>query len=344
MNVRLLHADSARDKPEWIQDFENFEEEWKTQSTFSIFTSGSTGRPKKIEHSKKSMIKSAQLTIEKFELGLGYTSLLCLPIRFIAGQLMYIRSYLADGHLDIAKPSVDPWTHINRRYDFVAMTPMQLFNGIQKSTSKLDFIDKLLLGGAPISVDLQRQIDQLDTQCQIFHSYGMTETITHVAVRALNGIKKSEYFDLLPEIAISISDNDTLIIEAEHLELSPIITRDLVEIRDDRSFKWISRIDDIINSGGLKINPNELESTLKPMISADFFISSEDDIVLGQKVVMVIKSNPRPEFIIELKELVKEKLDKNQIPKSFYFVKEFLYTETGKQIKDLKRYDLSKNS
>lgn len=292
----------------------NFLLEWFNNESFVfVQTSGSTGKPKQIVLQKNAMIASAKATGLFFNLQPKNTALLCLSADYIAGKMMLVRAITSGLHLDYVEPNSNPLE--NKKYDFVAMVPMQVAN----SLDKLHLVETLLIGGTKVSYQLAQNI--LKTNCKAFESYGMTETISHIAIKQIG----AKQFTVLPNVAISVDDRNCLVIEA--LELSPdkIITNDIVEILNEVQFVLKGRIDNVINSGGVKIFPEEVEEKLAKYISTSFFIASLPDEKFGEKVILVLEGKS-----FEVDKAIFSELSKYQIPKEIVFVDKFVETETNK--------------
>ena len=259
------------------------------------------------------MIASAKATGLFFNLQPKNTALLCLSTNYIAGKMMLVRAICLGLHIDTIDPTSAPLS--SKKYNFIAMVPMQ----VEKSLSKLHLVDKLLIGGTKVSYTLSESI--LKTNCNAFESYGMTETISHIAIKKI-GVKA---FNVLPNVAISVDKRSCLVIEAIELSQEKIITNDIVEIINPNQFILKGRIDNMINSGGIKIFPEEVEEKLAKYFSVPFFIGSKPDEILGEKVILVIEAKP---FSIE--NSVFSQLSKYQIPKEILFLESFERTETNK--------------
>lgn len=288
--------------------------EWLNKESFVfVNTSGSTGKPKKIVLDKNAMIASAKATGLFFKLKPKNSALLCLSADYIAGKMMIVRAITLGLHLDTIEPNSNPLS--NKKHDFVAMVPMQVANSLQQ----LHLVETLLIGGTKVSYQLTQQI--LKTKCKAFESYGMTETISHIAIKQI-GAKE---FTVLPNVTISLDDRNCLVIEALELSLDKIITNDIVEILNSKQFILKGRIDNVINSGGVKIFPEEVEEKLSKYISPRFFIASESDDKFGEKVILVLEGNP---FEIDI--TMFSDLSKYQIPKEIVFIDTFVETDTNK--------------
>lgn len=288
--------------------------EWLNNESFVfVHTSGSTGKPKQIVLEKSAMIASAKATGVFFNLQPKTSALLCLSADYIAGKMMLVRALTLGLHLDIVEPNSTPLE--SKKYDFVAMVPMQVANSLEK----LHLVETLLIGGTKVSYQLAESI--LKTNCQAFESYGMTETISHIAIKPI-GAKE---FSILPNVTISLDDRNCLVIEALELSQDKIITNDIVEILNPTQFVLKGRIDNVINSGGVKIFPEEIEEKLAKYISARFFIASKSDEKFGEKVILVIEGKP-----FEVETVIFSELSKYQVPKEIVFIDEFLETETNK--------------
>lgn len=309
------------DLPEWEHDIYQFLCEWWNTKTFiSVTTSGSTGAPKTIHHEKELMKASAQMTGEYFAYTSGQKVLLCLPAKFIAGKMMLVRALHWNLHVDYIEPKLSLKIP-KEKYDFAAMTPPQVdasFKGIYN-------IEKLLLGGAPLSIALEKKLQNNATHC--FVSYGMTETVSHIAIRDLKS-DSSEIYTALPQVTFSIYQNNQLVIHAPSLLTQPIQTNDCVQLLNSKQFIWEGRSDFVINSGGLKISPERIESQISHLIESSFFIHGKIEEQWGQIPVLIIEGKPFPLTYIEGQ--MRNVLPKNSIPKEIYFIAQFNTTMNGK--------------
>ncbi len=314
--------------------------DWFNEKDFVIVqTSGSTGKPKPIQLQKEFMKNSAFATGEFFGLTENTTALLCLSTDYIAGKMMLVRALTLGWQLDVVKPDSSPLKGIKKRYDFSAMVPLQLRN----SLNELHKIDKLIVGGGVVSNDLISAIQNIATK--VFATYGMTETITHIAVKKLNDLsllaESRKLYKTLPNVLLSQDDRNCLIIEAPKVTSEIITTYDVVKLVSKKEFEWLGRYDNVINSGGIKLHPEKIEEKLSEIIDQRFFVSGIKDEVLGEKLILVIEDAISSEVENLLLSKIKKKasLSKFEIPKEIYFVKEFIETET-KKIQRKKTLDL----
>ncbi|MEO0507561.1 MAG: AMP-binding protein [Bacteroidota bacterium] len=298
--------------------------DWFSNSeTITVRTSGSTGKPKTITLSKLAMVHSAKATAEQFQLSAKNTALLCLPMTGIAGKMMLVRAMVLGLHLDYIVPDSNPLAATNASYDFVAMVPLQAKNSFEE----LRRVNTLILGGAPVNHMLEKDLSTLPVEA--FETYGMTETITHIALRSLNG-QTEKVFQTLPQVRVSADARGCLVINAPRISSEPIITNDLVELISENQFKWLGRIDSVINSGGVKIIPEKVESTLANHLTQRFFIAGVPDAMLGQKVVLVIEGTELTEKQTESLKNNFQKLEKFERPKDIISIPKFTETPTGK--------------
>ena len=309
----------------------NFLQDWfSKKKVVEVKTSGSTGTPKIIQLQKEFMKNSAKATGQFFELSKNTTALLCMPTEYIAGKMMLVRALELGWHLDIVKPSSNPLQNVNKVYDFSAMVPMQL----QDSLDNIEKVKKLIVGGGVVSKELEKQMQFISTE--VFATYGMTETITHIAVKRLNhfnnntssGVENSLYA-VLPDITISSDDRNCLVINAPRVSDIEIVTNDVIEMISETEFKWLGRFDNVINSGGVKLHPEEIEKKLFEKISQRFFVAGVTDILLGEKLILIIEGKATT---ISLDKF--EHLSKYEIPKETYFLEKFVETATGKVQRD----------
>lgn len=293
--------------------------DWFSNNDFvEVKTSGSTGKPKIIRLEKRLMINSALATGAFFNLNEGDTALLCLPAEFIAGKMMLVRAMVLGLHLDFTAPSSNPLKENNSCYDFCAMVPLQ----VENSLDILHQISKLIIGGAAVSLNLKNKLKSLNTK--IYETYGMTETITHIAAKTLN----DECFKVLPDVSVSRDKRGCLLIKAPKISKKEVVTNDIVEIHSDSSFRWLGRFDNIINSGGVKLIPEEIEKKLSAVIHGRFFVAGVSDETLGQKLILVVEGKEASNLKKDLSVL--PSLKRFELPKSIHFIPQFKETGSGK--------------
>ena len=299
-----------------------FMEEWlHGNDSLTLHTSGSTGTPKPLLVSKKSMQASAERTAAFFELSPGDTALLCLPIRYIAGKMMLVRALVIGLELDVI-PSKTLLDLKGKTYDFAALIPLQ----VNASFELLGNLKKILIGGAPIPTELRKALAKKYPHC--VETYGMTETLTHVATRFV--CYPTVPFRAMPGIKINVDHDSCLQIMAPYISSSPICTNDVVELLDNRSFILIGRRDFVINSGGRKIFPEQLEEKLSVQLRIPFFFTGIPDVELGEKLVLVVEGGIK-EKQLGLKTATKLLgADKHLVPKDVLCLDTFVLTRTGK--------------
>lgn len=315
----------------WEQKLYTFIHEWiSDKETITVHTSGSTGKPKIIEQTKKHMVNSALMTQEYFSLSNKTNALLCLPVSYIAGKMMVVRAFVTGMNLITVEPTSTPFETIAIPIHFAAITPFQLARSISIISDKQ--INTILIGGGSISTSLEIQCQSLQTK--LFASYGMTETCSHIAIRAINGINQSAYFESLKGIEINIDDRKCLVIHAPMVSSEIIITNDIVELIDNTHFEWIGRYDNVINTGGIKIFPEQVEKKLSAYISHRFFIAALPDNELEQIVSLFIEIDSfTNEEEKHLKQLLHSKLKKYEIPRRIILLKQFALSDSGKILK-----------
>ena len=307
------------------QEFGEFLLDWIDENdTIQLVTSGTTGEPKIVTLQKQAMVNSAIATADYFDLHPGDRVLHCLPTRFIAGKMMLIRSIIAGLEMDI----ISPTSHLDdlepsRKYDFVALVPAQAQAGLEK----LNQFSKIIIGGAKVSELLTQQLK--NCTATIYETYGMTETITHIAAKKLG----AACFETLPIIAISKDERGCLVISAPNIVSEKIITNDLVEIKNETKFQWLGRFDNVINCGGIKYFPEQIEAKLATKISQRFFIAGLPDAVLGQKIVLFIEGGA-----FDLDTSIFDGFEKFERPKEIHFLPKFIETNNK-----LKRFEMIEN-
>lgn len=286
----------------------------------SLKTSGSTGSPKWISYHKQSMVNSALATGDHFGLSIGDRALHCLNADFIAGKMMLVRAMILGLEIDLVPPQGNVLLHSDKTYDFAAMVPLQVANAFKE----LDRVKTLLIGGAPSSTKLKAELKNKKTVC--FETYGMTETLTHIASRRING--GVNHFATLPNVKISQDERDCLVIEVPYLTEEKIITNDLVVLKDDSTFTLKGRVDNVINTGGVKVLPEEVEAKISAHMDLPFLVGSIDDSHLGQMIVLLIEGESADNLLEDLAKI--EQMTKYEMPKQVFHLKEFIRTANGK--------------
>ncbi|PXY45956.1 AMP-binding protein [Flavobacterium hydrophilum] len=281
-------------------------------------TSGTTGLPKLVRLQKQAMIQSALATGDFFDLKPGDKALLCLPVKFIAGKMMLVRSLILGLDLDITEPSTAPLALNKTIYDFAAMVPLQ----VQNSIKALKNVKKLIVGGAKMDTELEEKLLALKTE--VYETYGMTETITHIAARKVG----EKVFTVLPNIKITKDNRGCLVITVPAISEEPIVTNDLIESIKENQFTFLGRIDNVINSGGLKLIPEQIEAKLIGKINSRFFVTGIPDSLLGEKLILVIEGE-KQNFPVDFFDI----LDKYEKPKKIVFVPKFKENENGKLLR-----------
>ncbi|HPG32648.1 MAG: AMP-binding protein [Lentimicrobiaceae bacterium] len=331
-----LAADlQAKEKTEQEKSLGKFISHWVDKQDFvKVKTSGSTGKPKIIKLKKSALLASASMTTGFLRLNSGQTALLCLNTHFIAGIMMVVRAMQMELNLITVAPDGFPLNNLpdNQPVDFAAMVPAQVFNSINHPASrrKLESIGTLIIGGAPISPSLEESIAGLSGK--IYATFGMTETISHIALRRINGPERKETYTLLPDITMETDERGCLIACVPYLDESRIVTNDLIRIETPTTFQWLGRADNVINSGGLKLIPEEIEKKITPFLTSRFFIAAQPDTKLGEIPVLIIES-ATPVSASEKEALlsrIKTVLAKSELPKYIWQSSQFAETSNGK--------------
>ena len=299
------------------------------QDFISVQTSGSTGKPKTINLSKNLLIHSAKSTAKFLNLKPGMNALLCLSAEYIAGKMMIVRAFVNKLNLICVEPEGNPLKNISDKIDFAAMIPLQVANSLKSEKEKLESINKLIIGGGRIDPKLHKKL--IDFPNNIFATYGMTETATHIALKKLNTQNPNEYYKCLPDYTIGKNQDHCLIINASHISNKPIETNDIVKIINYTEFEVLGRKDNIINTGGLKIVAEELEEKISSFIEKNIIITSLADEDLGEKVILIIENGKTNlNLLYNLWVQLEENLEKFELPKKIDFMASFKYTKSGK--------------
>ena len=313
---------------EFLQDLEAFLQEWQNdEPTVWVHTSGSTGTPKPMQVEKERMRASARLTCSFLGLKEGDTALLCMPLQYIAGKMVVVRSLVAGLRLLPIAPSGHPLKEITEVPTFCAMIPMQVFNTLQvaEERDKLIKIKHLIIGGGAIDDALAKELKSFPNH--VWSTYGMTETLSHIALRKLNGTDASDWYTPFENVSIRLSEENTLVIHAPMVCADELITNDIAEVNTEGNFRIIGRKDNIINSGGVKIQIEQVEATLREHLDIPFQITAKKDAKFGEIVVLIYNKLIDEE---KIRHICEEKLPTYWIPKFYFAVDELPLTGTGK--------------
>lgn len=290
------------------------------EDSISISTSGSTGTPKVIELKKEHIWNSARATLDFLDVFSGSRALLCMSPDHIGGLMMVARSIVGDLDLYPVKASSNPLESVSGDFDFAAMVPLQ----VEESLGHIDRIKTLIIGGGPLKPSLEEVLKSRPGA--IFHTYGMTETISHVAMRRVSGPESSDFYKALPGVSFSVDERGCLVINARAIGVQGLITNDIVDLRDDRRFIWRGRADNAINSGGIKLIPEQLERKIGN-IGYDYFLAGMKDEKWGERLVMIIESTEPTDID---KSFLSGYLERFEVPKDIYLLEHFQRTDSGK--------------
>lgn len=304
---------------------ETFLHEWNSpEPTLEVQTSGSTGMPKRMRVQKERMRNSARLTCDFLRLAPGDTALLCMPLRYIAGKMMAIRAWERGLRLIVREPSGHPLADVAEPVNFAAMIPLQVYNTLRvtEERRRLERVGTLIIGGGAIDAALERELYKMPGK--IYSTYGMTETLSHIALRRLNGPQASDCYTPLPQVQVSLSSADCLVIDAPLVADGRLVTNDIARIYPNGTFRILGRKDNVIASGGIKLQTEEIEATLREMMQLPFAITAVADAKFGEAVVLLASMEEKsiPQAV--------QALPKYQRPKHILLVEKIPMTETGK--------------
>ena len=330
---------------------EDFFSEWNNDSDrVLVHTSGSTGKPKPMMVEKKRMLNSARITCDFLGLKPGDSALLCMSLDYIAGKMVVVRSIERHLHLISVSPSGHPLKNINEEITFAAMVPMQVYNTLQvpEERERLCHIRHLIIGGGAIDAALEQELRSLPGNIAIWSTYGMTETLSHIALRRINGAEASEWYQPFDSVKISQTEEGCLVIDAPLVCAETLVTNDIVEIEsyiynkvEKLRFRIKGRKDNVICSGGIKIQIEEVEALLKPHLEKPFMIAKKKDEKFGEIAVLLTEDEDLKKVEATIRRLLSGKSDdsnksseskshKYWIPREFRYVEHLPLTETGK--------------
>lgn len=330
---------------------EDFFSEWNNDSDrVLVHTSGSTGKPKPMMVEKKRMLNSARITCDFLGLKPGDSALLCMSLDYIAGKMVVVRSIERHLHLISVSPSGHPLKDINEEITFAAMVPMQVYNTLQvpEERERLTHIRHLIIGGGAIDASLEKELQALPGNIAIWSTYGMTETLSHIALRRINGAEASEWYQPFDSVKISQTEEGCLVIDAPLVCAETLVTNDIVEIEsyiynkvEKTRFRIKGRKDNVICSGGIKIQIEEVEALLKPHLEKPFMLAKKKDEKFGEIAVLLTEDEDLKKVEATIRRLLSGKSDdsnksseskshKYWIPREYLHVDHLPLTETGK--------------
>ena len=327
---------------------EDFLSEWNNGSDrVLVHTSGSTGKPKPMMVEKKRMLNSARITCDFLGLNPGDSALLCMSLDYIAGKMVVVRSIERHLHLISVPPSGHPLKDVDEEITFAAMVPMQVYNTLQvpEERERLSRIRHLIIGGGAIDAALEKELKSFPGNIAIWSTYGMTETLSHIALRRINGDEPSEWYQPFDSVHISQTEEGCLVIDAPQVCAETLVTNDIVEIEpykynkvEKLRFRIKGRKDNVICSGGIKIQIEEVETLLKPHLEKPFMLAKKKDEKFGEIAVLLSEDEDIKKVEATVRRLLSDESEKSSdhkkykywIPKEFRYVEHLPLTETGK--------------
>lgn len=327
-DISRLVAEGAENCPPALWDLYFFLEKWFDASpVIIVHTSGSTGTPKELVVRKDRMMQSARLTCEFLNLQAGDTALLCMNLRYIGAMMVVVRSLVAGLNLIVRPASGHPLSDIEEPLRFAAMVPLQVYNTLRvpEEKERLEQTDILIIGGGAVDDSLEAEMSALPTA--VYSTYGMTETLSHIALRRLNGDTASKHYYPFPSVELSLSAESTLVVKAPLICGEVLQTNDIACLYPDGSFTIAGRKDNVINSGGIKIQAEEMEKRLRPFIPVPFVVTSVPDPRLGQALTLLIAGQVD---VRELESKLQTVLDAYHRPRHIFMTESIPQTENGK--------------
>lgn len=289
----IVYCGTAEEVRQCKEAVSQFLEEWYNgNDLLLVHTSGSTGYPKPLWVEKKRMLASARITCDFLGLKQGDTALLCMSLDYIAGKMMMVRTIERGLRLVVVPPSGHPLNSFSSQISFAAMVPMQVYNSLHVSEERerLKHIRHLIIGGGSIDEAMAQELKFFPNA--VWSTYGMTETLSHIALRRLSGETASDSYLPFPGVQVSLDTDQCLVIDAPQVCQDQLVTHDiaLLEEKDGyQQFRIIGRKDNVICSGGIKIQMEEVEQMLRPVLSMPFMITKKKDQKFGEIVVLLIE-------------------------------------------------------
>lgn len=323
-----LKAEIREDDSRSLRELYEFLQLWFNDSSLiTVYTSGSTGTPKALTVRKEQMMQSARLTCEYLDLREGDTALLCMNLRYIGAMMVVVRSLVAGLNLIVRPPSGHPLAEVNEPLRFAAMVPMQVYHTLRvpEEKERLCKTDILIIGGGAVNAELEDEIRSLPGA--VYSTYGMTETLSHIALRRLNGSSASSHYHPFSSVKLSLSCDRTLVINAPLVSSRVLVTNDIAQLYSDGTFEILGRKDNIINSGGVKVQAEWVEEQIRSLIPVPFVITSVPDERLGEAVVLLME---QVDQVDKVKSMLPALLSPYHAPKYIRIVSKIPLTGNGK--------------
>ncbi len=304
----------------------SFIEEWENELDWvEVKTSGSTGEPKHMRVEKRRMLNSARITCDFLGLHAGDTALLCMSTDYIAGKMMVVRTLERGMRLISVPPSGHPLKGLDTPIDFAAMVPMQVYNTLQvpEEKERLMQIRHLIIGGGAIDEAMEQTLRTFPQA--VWSTYGMTETLSHIALRRISGPTASDWYTPFDTVQVSKTPEGCLVIDAPEVCAETLVTNDIVVLDEQGRFRILGRKDNVICSGGIKIQIEEVERELKPYMRVPYIISKRADEKFGEVVVLLTEGDTD-----EARAISEQYLPKYHQPKVYLHIDRIPLTETGK--------------
>ncbi len=322
--MRLVNLSKNAEENQKLEHFINKLE--NGDKDFEFKTSGSTGKPKSIFFKRNQLEISANQTIDFFGLTVDDVLLCPFSMDYVAAKMMVARAFFLNATLVFTGPTGNPFLLSDLpNVSFAALVPLQLNKVIENEDSlcQLNRVKNVIIGGAPVSQNLEDRIRDL-IECKIYQTYGMTETLTHVAVRNLK--EKSANYFALNGVKLQVNQNSCLRIKSP-VNNQWLQTNDVVALNKN-GFEWKGRFDNVINSGAFKISIDSVESSLYGLgFENQLFICGIESELLGEECAIVTVSDIKDEIV---KKIDLAQLHPYEKPKKIVFVNEFPINQNGK--------------
>ncbi len=331
---------SVEEFPPASDTYENhvltFISEWNAGTEFfSMPTSGSTGQAKVLTVNRRQMQASAHATLQHLGIESGTPVTVCIDVRYIGGKMQLVRALMHSLALQIYTPSANLYHHLSQleSLGLISLVPMQLYELLKTDLSILNKADAVLIGGGPVSDHVIPHLSKVTAP--VYHTYGMTETLSHIALKRLNGVQPDDVFIALPGIELAVDNRGCLVINGAVTDHEPVVTNDVVELKTPGSFVWKGRYDDLVNSGGVKIFPETIDKQIAAIMASNFagcnyFSFGVPDSRLGQKLVLFVETPVEDFDKAALMESMKQSLPRFHAPGDILLIKKFFKTASGK--------------
>lgn len=321
------HVPFINNKEELIEILKNTRDNWE----ISLFTSGTTGIPQKVTHHFSSIIRFVKMSEQNINSiwGFAYNPTHMAGIQVFFQALLNGNSIVRlfglsplEIHQKIQENNI---THISATPTFyrLLLACKETFQSVRRITS----------GGEKFNEKMSIQLSEIFPNAKITNVYASTEAGTLFAAENDVFTIKTENEHLIRVLDDELLIHRNLMGSTDANNEKWYKTGDLVEIISKKplKFRFLSRKTDMINIGGYKVNPLEVEETILLMPDLkNVRVYSKSNSVMGNIICCEVVCVNKEITELTIRAFLQAKLQEFKIPRIIRFVDELSTTRTGK--------------